>query len=248
MPLKIGAGTSTLQIQLAQDDQTKAVALVTSTNFDKPVGPTVPTAWTLHPPPKPIPDFDRVGAHQSDPNWLPANINGEILPFCQRVLYLNPRGGFPIDGLCDAWNRFKEDERMDATYLALMTDVIPSMSDTLLRNNGLYDARACFDKMEQWSEKNPGVATPLTNSIAEAMRSSTFNSTVSLDIEFKRRPPKDGLRWIFARTATKMLHGGRMDVDVTICNEEMELLCTAHQLVLVLEAQRKFRRKKESVL
>ncbi|KAK9418763.1 putative Thioesterase domain-containing protein [Seiridium unicorne] len=243
--LKLGATSSILQLQLSQNGQVKIHALATSTDFEKPLGPTVRTAWSLLPHPKPVPDFDRVKAHQPEPNWVPARLSGEIIPFTSRMLILDPRGGFPFDGICDAWNGFQENEYMDSTYLAMMADTLPSMSDTLLRNGGLYDAHAFYDKAEVWARENPGVPAEITNSISEALQASTFNQTISLDIVFKRRLPTKGIPWIFTRTATKMLDGGRMNVDVTICNQDMELLCESHQLVLVLEAQRKFRGSKE---
>lgn len=70
--------------------------------------------------------------------------------------------------------------------------------------------------------------------------STIFNNTLTLDIEFKRRLHENGPRFIFIRCATKMLSGGRMDLEVTILNEDMELLCTSRQVILVLEAVRKF--------
>jgi acyl-CoA thioesterase FadM len=95
-------------------------------------------------------------------------------------------------------------------------------------------------KLQQWAGKNPGVPAVVSNSVAEAMQSTTLNQTVTMDLEFKRRLPREGQRWIFTRAATKMLRDGRMDLDVTMCNEQMELLCTTHQVIVVLEAQRKF--------
>ncbi|KAI1186297.1 thioesterase family protein [Nemania serpens] len=243
-PLKLGATTCTIQLQLSQKSQIKAVALANSTNFDKPLGPTAPTAWTLLPPPKPVPDFQKVVAKQPEQHWLPAHLSGEIIPVTRALIILNPRGGFPVDGTCDGWYGFKEkgddDDSMDATYLAMMTDVITSMSDTLLRNEGLYDAHAFFRKMEVWAEENPGIPVEVVNSVAQALQASVYNNTVTLDIEFKRRLP-DRLRWIFTRVATNMLRDGRMDLEITMCNDKMELLCSARQLILVLEAQRKFR-------
>ncbi|KAM0810182.1 putative Thioesterase domain-containing protein [Seiridium cardinale] len=241
VPLKIGAGISTFQLQLLQKGQIKVLALATTINFDQPLGPTVPTSWSLYPPPKPKPDFDRVLAHQPEENWLPNRMAGEVVPFTRRVLGLNPRGGFLVDGLCDEWKCFDGDERMDATYLTMMVDTIPSMSDTLLRNGGLYDAHASYQKMADWAEQNPGVPTPMTNSLAELRSSATFNATVSMEIEFKRRIPEEGLRFILTRATTKMLEAGRMAVDITLCSEEMQLVCAARQLILVVEAQRKFR-------
>lgn len=148
----------------------KVIALATSTNFDKALGPTVAPAgsWKFSPPPKPKPDFDAVLAHKPDPNWVPAGYDGEILPMTGRLLVLDPRGGFPDNGVCDAWNGFLGDERINATYLAVMTEIMPSMSDTLLRNGGPYDARVFQERAEQWAQKNPGVPLVLNaNSIAE---------------------------------------------------------------------------------
>jgi hypothetical protein len=247
--VKVGAAASTLELRLSQKGVIRVIALATSTNFDRPLGPTVSHAWSLLPAPKPVPDFGRVEAHQPEQNWLPLRIAGELIPITSRMLTLYPRGGFVVDGIWDAWNRFDGAERMDATYLTVMADLFPSMSDTLLRNEGVYDSHVLFQKTERGAEKNPGVPALLTNSLADAMRASIWNSTTALDIEFKRRPPNEGLRWVFTRALTKMLHGGRMDIDVTICNEEMELLCVSHHVVLVLEAQKRFRRgKAESVL
>lgn len=246
-PMKLGGANSILQLELSQNGIARVFALITTTNFDKSLGPTVGTDWSLLPPPtRPTPDFDRVAAQQHDPNWVPAILTGEIIPFTRRMVALDPYGGFPVDGICDAWNGFLGDERMNATYIALMADTLPSMSDTLLRNGGLYDAHAFYAKAEQWAKEKPGVPAEMTNSIAEAMKATTINSTVSMDVEFKRRIPKDGYRFVFVRTATKMLQDGRMDVDVTICDEDMGLICHSRHLVLVLEAQRKFRTAKKS--
>ncbi|RYP74382.1 hypothetical protein DL771_003049 [Monosporascus sp. 5C6A] len=246
--LKVGAKTSTLQLQLSQGGQTKVIALATSINLDSP-GPTAASAWRLRPPPPPVPDFEAVLARRPDAHWLPAHVTGEIIPFTRRELVLNPRRGFPVDGICDAWNTFLGGERMDATYLALMTDCIPSLSDTLLRNGGLYDVHRTFPQIEQWAKENPGVPAELTNSLKEAMQTPLFNNTVTLDIEFKRKLPKNGVQWIFTRAESRMLEGGRLDIDVTICDENMDLLCIARQAVLVLDAKRKFRdRKAKSVL
>ncbi|KAK2616060.1 hypothetical protein N8I77_002771 [Diaporthe amygdali] len=242
--LKTGGATSTLQLQLSQKGRLKVIALATSTNFDKSLGPTVPTDWTLSPPPKPKPDFDRILAHKPEENWIPAILDGEIIPITRSIVGLLPRAGHLVNGICDFWNIYTDNERMDATDIALMTDIIPSMSDTLMRNGGLYEAHEYHRRVLERVEKDPGVPALMTNSLAEGMQASTFNSTVTLDMMFTRRLPDEGLRSIFNRTATRVLQDGRMDVDVTICNEDMEPICISRQLILVLEAQRKFREGK----
>ena len=37
-----------------------------------------------------------------------------------------------------------------------------------------------------------------------------------------------------------MLEGGRMDLDLTILNEDLQIMCLARQVVLVLDAKKKF--------
>ncbi|KAI0392175.1 thioesterase-like superfamily-domain-containing protein [Xylariaceae sp. FL0594] len=236
--IRAGAATSTIQLALAQGgSQTKVLASATCIDFSRSLGPSVPVPVTraLCPPPaRPAPDFAAVLAHKPDPNW-------------RRIVALDPRGGFPRnDGVCDAWNGLLLDEneqQIDGTYLALMSDIIPSMSDTLTHNGGLYDAHTFYARAADWAERNPGKPAILENTVAEALKTPIFNSTVTLDIEFARRIEKEEgekKRFVFTRTVANYLEGGRMGVDVTVCDEDMHLLCTAHQLILVLGTERKF--------
>lgn len=237
--LKVGKGTSTIQLQLTQKNKLKVIAIATFTNFSQSVGPTAKTDWTFHPPPGPVPNFEKILAHEPDDNWVPATLAGEILPFTRRQIALYHREGFPTTGICDLWNTFPG-EPMDATCLTMMTDCIPSMSDTLLHNNGPYDAHTFFKAIEAWAEKNPGVPAPLTNSLKDTARATIFNMTLTLDIEFKKRLPKKGQEWTFTRIVTKIMQDGRMDLDVTLCDHNMDILCLSRQTVMVVEAERKF--------
>lgn len=238
-PLRVGAIASSIQLHLTQNDKLKVVALATSTNFGRPLGPSAPTAWTLHPPPAPRPDFDRVLSKQPDENWIPLAFQGEIFPMTGRMFSLNPREGHTVDGVLDAWNAYRSGERLHALHVALMTDLLPSLSDTLLRNNGLYDSHANFETARKTAIAKPGEMAVITNTMADAMKLKVFNSTAVLDMEFKRRLPMDGIRFGFQRTATKMMLEGRMGIDITICDEDMQLLCTAQQVVLVLDISRR---------
>ncbi|KFY55524.1 hypothetical protein V496_06986 [Pseudogymnoascus sp. VKM F-4515 (FW-2607)] len=243
--LKVGKGTSTIQLQVKQKNKLKAIAIATSTNFDQSVGQTVKSDWAFHPPPNPVPDFAKVLAHAPEDNWIPLILAGEIGPFTGHQLTLQPRGGFPTAGICDAWSTIRG-ERMDATYLTMMTDSIPSTSDTLLRNNGTYDARRLYAGAKAWAERNPGVPAPLTNSFEDAARATTFDITLSIDILFKRKVPKEGQEWIFMRAESRMMLEGRVDLDVTVCDHNMDVLCLARHTIMSLHAERKFTdRRKE---
>lgn len=84
-----------------------------------------------------------------------------------RILGLYPRGSFVAPGICDSWHGFLGDERITDTYLAFMTDMVPSMSDTLMRNGGLYDANVFRDEAEKWASENPGETCLFSNTAAQ---------------------------------------------------------------------------------
>jgi ABC-type branched-subunit amino acid transport system ATPase component len=53
---------------------------------------------------------------------------------------------------------------------------------------------------------------------------------------------------MFVRAVTRMMQNGRMDLDVTLCDHNMDILCLSRQTIVVLEAERKFAQgKKESL-
>lgn len=134
-----------------------------------------------------------------------------------------------------------------------MAEFMPSLSNTLLRNGGPYDTRAIHEKAAQWAEKNPGIPLVMyATSVAEIsllfrltrvprvnnlqiIQVATVNITLSLDIEYKRRLLKDGMRFTFMRATVKTLLKGRMVVNLTTCNEDMDVGCLARQFGLALE-------------
>ncbi|KXX76591.1 Lovastatin diketide synthase LovF [Madurella mycetomatis] len=58
--------------------------------------------------------------------------------------------------------------------------------------------------MEVWAQTGPESASRITNSIKEAMKATTYNATVTQDVEFIKRLP-----------------GGRMGVDIAMCDEKI---------------------------
>jgi hypothetical protein len=252
--LRVGAAACTLELKLAQAGKVKAIALATSTNFNVVLGPTA--HWgppLLVPPPDPKPDFGRVLAGKPDNNWMPLRMVGELIPITARLLSLYPRGGFCDQGVCDEWRGFVADnadagvgkvvERMDGTALAVVVDLVPSMTPDGVGFNThrmLREARA-------WAEAHPGRTAVSSSSLAELEGdASTWNNTLVLDIEFTKKLPEEGLRFVFTRAVTRTLPGGRMDLDMIICDEEMEIVCKSHQVILVLDARRKLRGGKKA--
>ncbi|KAI0201417.1 thioesterase family protein [Astrocystis sublimbata] len=248
--LKLGAMVSTLQLELRQKDKTRVVALATVTDLAKPVGPTLPPSnWFLQPQSSPPPNFEAIEAQKSDPNWLRFRMDDEVFPLTRHLLNMYPAAGFPHQGLADGWIRVASDEdRIDATFLGAMCDLIPSHSDTGLRNGGLYDAHSNHKIVKRWATEQtpPGGGPPavLTVKRETAFKSPIVHQTITLDVEFKRRLSPEGLRWVYTRSGTRMAHGGRMDLDIVLCDENMELLCVGHQLLVAVDTKRRFGARK----
>lgn len=240
IPLKLGAGTSTLQLNVYQKDKLAVIALATSANFDKPFGPSAGMKYSVNPPIKSLPDFERALASLPQPDWIGGYTAGEVMPCMGRLLSLIPREGYPTDGVMSTWSHWKDDVPMDAIYLTVMADIFPSMADTLLRNKGLFDAHKSHKAALEWDKLNPGVPITLFTTVREAMKAKTFNSSLTLDLEFKRRIPETGLSWIFTRLSTKLMEDGRVDLSIDLCNDKLELLVVASQTMLVLDVGRKF--------
>lgn len=242
-PIKLGPLLSTFQVELTQKDKLRCLALVTAGNFDNSTGPTMKTDWKLHPEPEPKPDFKAVEANRPDPNWTAFTYTGDVIPITGRFLILGPRVGFTTEGVADAWYKIADGkENFHATFIALMSDIMTSMSDTLLHNHGLYDGHNNLRRATRFAADNPGlIPSRLENTLAWAMNSEVFNYTVTLDVEFRRKvTEEEALRWVFVRTTTDKCVDGRMYVENMVYDEGMELVCATRQLILVLEAKRKF--------
>ncbi|KAJ4244206.1 hypothetical protein NW762_014588 [Fusarium torreyae] len=241
--LKVGTGVCFIQLDLSQDREEKAIALCTSTNFDVSLGPSAETGWVLHPPVGPVPDMKKIDAQLPEENWVSGRIFGEILPLTRRMFYLYPRKLHPDIGLIDFWMSFNGDERFLSATLPLAVDLVPSPTDTILGTGGEFDGRSNIHKSIEWAKQNPGVPLGLENTLEGLFKKSHLETTLCMNLEFKERLPKDGLRWVLLRTRTKMLQNGRLDLDVTICNEDLRPLCFARQVMLSHDVVRRFRVK-----
>jgi hypothetical protein len=239
--LRIGATTSNVQLELLQKGKVCVLALATVINFDKPLGPSYDKPLPLNPPPPPKPDFAKVRANQPEETWASFIIGGDLLPLGGRLLSLYPHDGHVVEGIVDSWTTIAErGERMDATFMALMTDCIPAMPDTLVRNGGVYEAHRIHEIVTRSHKEKPGVTASVKSLLKDAVRSDIFDSTLTLDIDFKGRLPKQGLEWTFTRTRCRSLENGRCDVDIANYDENMKLVCLARQVILATDAKRRF--------
>lgn len=59
--------------------------------------------------------------------------------------------------------------------------------------------------------------------------------TMMMDIEVKKALPSEGVEWLFVRAIAKQIKDGRMDLEVIVMDEGMELVALSHHVCLVIE-------------
>ncbi len=54
--------------------------------------------------------------------------------------------------------------------------------------------------------------------------------TLSVGLEMKRVLPPEGVQWVFLRAQIKKIENGRLDAEILILNEKLELVALGHQI------------------
>ena len=62
--------------------------------------------------------------------------------------------------------------------------------------------------------------------------------TLVMNLDIKKSLPQEGVEWLFIRTEARKIEQGRLDLQVTILDEDMELVALATHMNLVLSASR----------
>ena len=59
-----------------------------------------------------------------------------------------------------------------------------------------------------------------------------------MGLEIKKSLPEDGVRWLFIRAQAKQIQGGRMDVEVLILDEGMDLVALSNHVCFIVDIAR----------
>ena len=62
--------------------------------------------------------------------------------------------------------------------------------------------------------------------------------TLVLNLDIKKLLPSEGVEWLFVRVVAKSIRNGRKDLDVTILDQEGELVATSQHVALVMGSER----------
>ena len=58
--------------------------------------------------------------------------------------------------------------------------------------------------------------------------------TASMSLEMKSVLPPEGVRWLFLRAQTKEIQNGRLDAEILILNETLDLVAISHQVSFII--------------
>lgn len=62
--------------------------------------------------------------------------------------------------------------------------------------------------------------------------------TLSLSLDVKALPPKEGWEWLYCRIESSVIRGGRMDIDVVICDEDSNIVAISRHVAVVVDSAR----------
>jgi hypothetical protein len=221
--VKLGRQTSTVHVALIQHGKEEVLGYITNSNLDTEQGVSFETGWELHPKPyaADLSQFD-LGRDQ---NW----VEQKAMPFANfrkasnRVRFFFPRQGQFLRSLTDQWICFRDGSRFTTETLGFVADMFPQVVEGYRDGDDPYAVKA------------EGKAGPVSKARSGA---NYWYPTVVLNLDIKKALPKDGVKWLFCRTRSKLIRNGRLDIEVIIFDESGHLVALSHHVTLVLGAAR----------
>ncbi|KAJ5658181.1 uncharacterized protein N7484_001830 [Penicillium longicatenatum] len=240
--IKLGARTSTINVKLLQPSEKqpdkleiKVVGYITVSPPDAEVGISVPTGWKAHPQPVPgsLPDgqinFTQLAETGKDGAWSKsAPPYPEFRRAATQLELYGPGKGETQQQrtgsmAIDQWARFRpcgdQNGRWTDAAVVYLLDMFPMALDG-------------FDSVSA-----NAVAKESGKSVDD-LKAKFWYPTVTLNIDMKKHLPAAGVEWLYSRIVTKVVRDGRTDLDVTVLDQDGEVIALSTQVGLVVSASR----------
>ncbi|KAG0161382.1 hypothetical protein PDIDSM_8916 [Penicillium digitatum] len=240
--VKIGARTSTIHVKLFQASEKKPGQLdimvagyVTVSPSEAEVGISANTGWKPHPAPVAgsradgSVDLTALGRTGTDGAWR--KLEAPFTAFRKAAAQIELFGPGDVETqqkrsenmLIDQWARFRPggdvSGRWTEAAVAYLIDMFPMMLDG-------------FDAMSATA-----TAKERGTSLAEE-KAKFWYPTVTLNVDIKKHLPAEGVEWLYSRIETKVVRDGRTDIEVTVLDEDGEVIAIGTQIGLVVGASR----------
>lgn len=226
--VKKGSQTSTLHITLSQGGKEKVAGYATNMDMKNAGCVSYATDYTLTPPPTPA-DVSKLATDQ-DNRWVSYSNPYHPKSFTKaqaHLKYVMPCSGSPHPSIMDEWiTPTSASDKFTNVNLGFVADQWPQMAenyrpDSPHSNNGIV-ARAIRAKQGNSIKSDVGWRSPF------------WYPTLLMNIEFKKLLPPQGVGWLFVRARAKQIKDGRMDVEVTILDEESELVALSNHVCFIV--------------
>lgn len=139
-----------------------------------------------------------------------------------------PFSGSPHPSIMDEWiTPTSTEDRFTNMNLGFVADQWPQMVENYRPNSphnshGIV-ARAIRSKNGTSTEADSGWRSPF------------WYPTLLMSIEFKKILPPQGVDWLFVRASAKQIKDGKMDVEVTILDENSELVALSNHFCFIVD-------------
>jgi Thioesterase-like superfamily len=227
--VKLGRQTSTVHITLRQHDRDEVIAYITQSNLSSSAGVSFDTEWALHPTPYAV-DLSKLKDGE-DENW----VEQRAMPFSNfrkasnRVRFFFPRHGQKMKSLSDQWLCFRNGERFTTEALGYVCDMFPQVVESFKADEDPY-----------------GVTEEKSHAGANRALAKFWYPTVVLNLDVKKALPEEGVEWLYARSSSKVIRNGRLDIEVVIMDESGEIVALSHHVTLVLDAARNLAQRRRN--
>ena len=167
----------------------------------------------------------------SESQWIKWTFPLHAKSFLTHFHFYIPINGPPHPSLTDVWiTPENADDVFTTETLGSIADIWPRMVES-------------YCPESEWSAIN------LVNRALRGTRTSSIDvdfgsgrhpqafwyPTLSMTLEIKKILPPQGLKWFFMRAQAKEIENGRMDAEVTILDENSELVALSHHVCLVID-------------
>lgn len=221
--IKLGARTSIVRITLSQlgrtrDKTVRVVAHVTMSNLRGETGLSLSSDWTLSPPPPP--PYPQLQQMTRSRHWEKVSLSYPSFRKAPgHVEIYGPSDVLPSQGpsITDQWAALRWTEEGRTTEGRWTNEAVAFLLDVF-----------------------PAVLAKLEKAVnsAKEMPSPAWFPTLTLNIDFKKELPEDGVEWLYSRVVLKSIKHGRVDIEVVLLEESGEIVALATQAGLILDSKR----------
>lgn len=192
-----------------------------NTNIDSEEGLSLPTDFTLTPS-VPVVDLSRL-LNNADPQWLSWTYPWSpksYLKAATHIRWFSPLNRSQYPSIIDLW----------------LTPIASNDSFTTEMLGSIIDHWA--EVLENYRSDSPFTSQRLADATIDSgdtigtdPNAPPFRYTsLSISLEMKKVLPPNGVQWVFLRAQIKKIQVGRLDAEILVLDEKLELIAISHQI------------------